>query len=226
LLDDALLQHRRLGNIHDAAATLRMLAHLALNEQRLDEASAQSTESLGIFRALHDPNCAARSARIHAQVLCAAGDPAGALGHAQSAAATFREHVSRVELAGALHIVGCIHAEFGDRQAARRALLDAIDAQGGMAFDRGLSRLLEAIAGMHPEAPVAPALLGSASAMREHWKLSMLPAERTEHDRCHAAVRAAYDGGNFERALSTGRALTRDEAIQNARALLRDVDSG
>ena len=226
LLDDALLQHRRLGNVHDAAATLRMLAHLALNEQRLDNASAQSGESLGIFRALHDPNCAARSARIHAQALCAAGDPAGALSHAQSAATTFREHGSGVELAGALRIVGCIHAELGDRKAARRALLDAIDAQGGVTFDRGLPRLLEAIAGMHPEAPLAAALLGNASAMRHHWKLLMLPAEREEHDRWHAAVRGAHSDGNFERAVATGSALTRDEAIKNARALLRDVETG
>ena len=89
-------------------------------------------ESLRIFHALHDPNCAARSARIHAQVLCEVGNPAGALSYAQSAAATFREHGSRVELTGALRIVGCIQAELGERQAARRALLDAIDAQGGV----------------------------------------------------------------------------------------------
>ena len=225
LLDDALLQHRRLGNVHDAAATLRMLARLALNEQRLDEASAQSAESLRIFHALHDPNCAARSARIHAQVLCAAGNPAGALSYAQSAAATFREHGSRVELTGALRIVGCIQAELGERQAARRALLDAIDAQGGVTFDGGLPRLLEAIAGMHPEAPVAPVLLGSAMAMRNHWKLPMLQAEREEHDRWHVAVRTAHSDGDFDRAVSIGQALTRDEAIQNARALLRDVAS-
>ncbi len=225
LLDDALLQHHRLGNVHDAAATLRMLAHLDLNEQRLDKASAQSAESLGIFRALHDPNCAARSARIHAQVLCAAGDPSGALSHAQSAAATFREHGSRVELAGALRIVGFIHAELGDRKAARRALLDAIDAQSGVTFDRGLPRLLEAIAGMHPEAPVAAALLGNASAMRQHWKLLMLPAEREEHDRWHAAVRAAHSDGDFDRAVAAGRILTRDEAIRNARALLQEVEA-
>ncbi|TMG81961.1 MAG: hypothetical protein E6H78_15810 [Betaproteobacteria bacterium] len=225
LLDAALLQHRRLGNIHDAAATLRMLAHLALNEQRLDEASAQSAESLGIFRALHDPNCAARSARIHAQVLCATGDAAGALSPAQSAAATFREHGSRVELAGALRIVGCIHAELGDRQAARHALLGAMDAQSGATFDRGLPRLLEAIAGMHPDASVAPQLLGGAAVLREQWNVPVFPAERAAYESLHAAVRAKHAPVDFDRALATGRALTRDEAIQNALALLQDVGS-
>src|SRR6185369_4215741 len=65
LLDDALVQHRRFGNVHDAATTLGLLGQLALNEHRLDEARAQSAESLRIFRALHDRNCGATAAEIH-----------------------------------------------------------------------------------------------------------------------------------------------------------------
>src|SRR5207244_2523928 len=120
LLDEALVQHRRFGNVHDAATTLGLLGQLALNEQRLDEARAQSAESLRMFRALHDRNCGAHAADIHAIVLCAMGEAAAALPHAESAAATYRELGFPLSLARALCTVGCIRATLGEVDAARR----------------------------------------------------------------------------------------------------------
>ena len=108
LLDDALVQHRRFGNVHDAATTLGLLGRLALNEHRLDEARAQSAESLRIFRALHDRNCGAHAAMVHATVLTAMGGVAAALPHAEAAAATYRELGFPLSLARTLCTVGRI----------------------------------------------------------------------------------------------------------------------
>jgi len=223
LLDDALVQHRRFGNVHDAATTLGLLGRLALNEHRLDEARARSAESLRVFRTLHDLNCGAHAAEIYATVLCAMGEAEAALSHAESAAATYRELGFAHSLAHALCTLGRVHATLGGLDAARRALFDGLIAQQRADRDIALPGLLEAIAGMHPDAPVAPQLLGSAAALREQWNVPVFPVERAEYERCHAAVRAKHAPVDFDRALATGRALTRDEAIQNALALLQDV---
>jgi predicted ATPase/class 3 adenylate cyclase len=219
LLDDALVQHRRFGNVHDAATTLDLLGQLALNEHRLEEARAQSAESLRIFGALHDLNCGAHAAEMHATVLCAMGEAAAALPHAESAAATYRELGFPHSLAHALCTVGRIHATLGEVDAARRALFDGLIEQQRSSRDTVLPGLLEAIAGMYPDAPVAPQLLGSAAALREQWNVSVFPSERAEHESRHADVRAKHPDADFDRAFAVGRALTRDDAIQSALAL-------
>ena len=219
LLDDALVQHRRFGNVHDAATTLGLLGQLALNEHRLDEARAQSAESLRIFRALHDPNCGAHAAEIHATVLCALGEAAAALPHAESAAATYRELGFPHSLARALCTVGRVHFKLGEVDAARRALFDGLIEQQRANRDTALPGLLEAIAGMHPDAPVAPQLLGSAAALRELWNVHVFPSERAEHESRHADVRARHPDADFDRTFAVGRALTRDDAIQSALSL-------
>jgi non-specific serine/threonine protein kinase len=225
LLDDALVQHRRFGNVHDAATTLGLLGRLALNEHQLDEARAQSAESLRIFRALHDRNCGAHAADVHATVLCAMGEAAAALPHAESAAATYRELGFAHSLARTLGTVGRVHAALGDIDAARRALFDGLIEEQRANRDAALPGLLEAIAGMYPEAPVAPQLLGSAAALREQWNVSVFPAERAEYERWHAAVRAKHAPVDYDRAVAAGRALSRDEAIQSALPLLQDIGS-
>ena len=219
LLDDALIRHRRLGNAHDEATTLRLLGQLALSERRLDEASAQSAESLRLFRALHDRNCAADSAAARAMVLCATGDAAGALRHAESAAATYRELGFPHSLAGTLRIISRVHAALGNVGAARRALFDGLVEQRRANRDHALPKLLEAIAGMHPEAPIAPQLLGKSAVLREQGNVPIFPAERAEYESWHAAVRAKHTDADFDRAFAAGRVLTRDDAIQSALAL-------
>ena len=219
LLDDALVQHRRFGNVHDAATTLGLLGRLALNEHRLNEARAQSAESLRIFRALHDRNCGATAAEIHSTVLCALGEAAAALPHAESAAATYRELGFPHALARVLCTVGRIHAALGEADAARRALFDGLIEQQRANRDTALPGLLEAIAGMYPDAPVAAQLLGSAAALREQWNVPVFPFEREEHERRLANVHAKYPDAEFDRAFAVGRGLTRDHAIQSALAL-------
>jgi hypothetical protein len=69
---------------------------------------------LRIFRALHDRNCGATAAEIHSTVLCALGEAAAALPHAESAAATYRELGFPHALARILCTVGRIHAALGE----------------------------------------------------------------------------------------------------------------
>ncbi|HEU5297150.1 MAG TPA: winged helix-turn-helix domain-containing protein [Burkholderiaceae bacterium] len=219
LLDDALVQHRRTGNAHEAAQTLWLLARLALNEDRLDEARALSAESLRVFRALLDPKCGARAARIHATVLSAMGDEAAALQHAESAAETYRELGMPLSLAISLCTVGCIHAKLGQGDAARNALFSGLIAQQRATADTYLPEQLESIAALHPDAPVAAQLLGAAATLREQLNVLLLPYDRAQRERRHADVRMKQPAAEFNLAFAAGRALTRDDAIRSALAL-------
>ncbi len=219
LLDDALVQHRRTGNQHDAAKTLGLLGQLALNEHRLDEARALASESQRIFRTLHDPKCGASAAIVHATVLNAMGEGAAALPHAESAAQTYRELGFPLYRARALCRVGCIHATLGQSDAARRALFDGLTEQQRAERDAGLPDLLEMIAATHAEDPVAPQLLGAAAALRQRSNIPLLPSESMESERRHTDVRARHPEAMFDRAFAIGHTQTRDEAIRSAMGL-------
>jgi hypothetical protein len=197
-----------------------LLGRLALNEDRLDEARALTAEGLRVFRSLHDPKCQAKTALVHASVLHAMGDGAAALPHAESAVSTYRELDFPDYLAQALCTVGCIHAAMGQRDAARQALFSGLTEQRRAVRDTHLPALFEAIAGMHPEAPVAAQLLGSAQAVREKLNVPLLPRERAEREKRHAEVRAEQAAAAFDRAFGEGRGLIRDDAIRSALALL------
>jgi predicted ATPase/DNA-binding winged helix-turn-helix (wHTH) protein len=219
LLDDALAQLRRFGQEHESADTLVELGQLALHERRLDEARALTTEGLRIFRGLHDPKCGARTAIYLSRVFQALGDGPAALPHAEAAATTYREMGFPLQSARALCALGCIHATMGQGDAARRALFTGLVAQQGADRDTHLPELLEAIAGLHPDAPESARLLGSAAALRERMSLPLLPSDRADREQRHEEVRARHAGTDFDHAFAAGRALTRDEAIRSALAL-------
>jgi tetratricopeptide (TPR) repeat protein len=222
LLGAALIQHRRMGNVHDAAYTLGTLGKVAMNERRFAEAGAYWGESLGIFRTLQDRNCGAFAAEAYAATLLAQGDNGTALHEAEAAAAAFRElgDVRHHALARVLGLIATIHTALGNRDAARQALREALGSQRHASLDINLAGLLEKVAAMHPDAPSAPALLGSAAAMREQSHNPVFPAQREEYERCYAAVRAKQEPEEFERSVASGRALARDEAIGSALSLL------
>jgi hypothetical protein len=147
------------------------------------------------------------------------GDAAAALPHAESAAVTYRELDFPHSLARTLCTVGSIHATLGKVDTARRVLFDGLIEQQRTNRDAALPGLLEAIAGLYPDAPVAPQLLGSAAALREQWNVPVFPSERAQHERRHADLRARCTDAEFDRAFAAGRSLTRDDAIQSALAL-------
>src|SRR5258708_39763377 len=117
--------------------------------------------------------------------------------------------------------MGRVHATLRGLDAPRSALFDGINEQQRANRDPPLPGLLEAIAGMHPDASVAPQLLGSAAVLREQWNVPVFPAERAAYESLHPAGRAKHAPVDFNRALATVRAPTRDQASQNALSLLR-----
>jgi len=225
LLEAALIQHRRMGNVHDAATALRSLGELALNERRFDDARSHCAESLRMFRALHDPNCEARTGAVQAIVLCATDAPADALSVAESVVETHRRVGSRTMRAMGLRTLARVRNALGNIDEARRALCDAIEAQRPLERNHALPNLLEAVAGLSPDAAAAPMLLGGAATLRELWRVPLFPAERDEYERSYAAVRAQHGDDDFERGMASGRVLDRHAATDCALALLRSQSS-
>ena len=81
-----------------------------------------------------------------------------------------------------------------------------------------IADLLAAVAGVHPDAPASPRLLGHATATREAANVPVLPSDRIDLERWTAAVQVAH-GDAFEREFATGRSMTRDDAVARALAL-------
>ena len=218
LLENALTEHVRLGNTHDAAITLRSLGKLELNVGRLMEARHASEESAKIFSRLQDPNCAARSALVVAEVFHAIGDHSFALRHAEDAAAAEARLGFHQHRATALWLTGRCHEANGNRDAARRAYFEGMRAVAKTSVTSSLAGLVESIAGTHPGAPAAPRLLGFAAAAREAVNVSLLPSDRADQNRWVAAVRGAHRHA-FESEFAAGRSMTHDDAIAMALAL-------
>ena len=217
LLERALAQQHRFGNVHDSANSQSLLGHVALNEGHVDAALAQCGQSVEVFASLHDPNCRAHAALRHAAALRVGGDPAASRRVAESAVATYRILRFPHALARALCAVAEAAAALGDDDAARRAVVEALVAQRGANRDTPLPALLEWVAGRYPQATVAPRLLGSAAALRERWSVPVFAYDRAELDGRHAVVRAQH--GAFDHEFAAGRRLSRDEAIACALAL-------
>ncbi|MES2103742.1 MAG: winged helix-turn-helix domain-containing protein [Pseudomonadota bacterium] len=225
LLDDALVQHRRVGNVHDAATTVFLQGRLALREHRLDEAHALAMESLRIFQSLHDPKCEAENALDLATVLLAMGDAEAALPLAEHAAAAYRGLELFRAATWALRTVGCIHARLGQNGKARHALFSGLLGLQERGHNTSLPELLEGIAGMHPNTPVAAQLLGAAESQREQRGIPIPSHESAERQRWHKTVRAELADAAFKHAFATGRSMTRDETIEAALALRAGSDT-
>jgi tetratricopeptide (TPR) repeat protein len=218
LLDGALAEQRRLGNLHDAGTTLRSLAQLDLNVGRFDEALRASEQSAAIFRALHDPNCGARTALVSGEVLQAMGQHALALRHAEDAAAVAANLEFHHSRAAALWLAGRAQQSQLDLEAAKRAYFEALREIKLTTQDALLPALLEAIAGTHPDAPLAVRLFGKAAALREARNLPVPSYYRAESERRMEALRVVH-GDTFERELTAGRSIARDDAIAMALTL-------
>ena len=219
LLESVLAEHRRLGNVHDAGMTLRSLGQLNLNSGRFDEALRAGDESARIFRSLHDRNCGSRTALLRGETLHAMGKHALARGQAEEAAVVAADLGFHESRAAAMWLAGRSHEAEGNRNAARRVYFEGLREIAQSTSRAGLPRLLEAIGGLHPNAPAAPRLLGLAAALLELSNTPVFPAERADVERWRAAVRAAHDPLDFDRLFAAGRASHHDDALAEALVL-------
>jgi predicted ATPase/class 3 adenylate cyclase len=218
LLDAALAEHRRLGNVHDAATALRALGKLELSVGRLTAALRAIEESVEIFHTLQDPNCGTRSTLVLAEVLHAMGDDARALEHAEHSVAVETRLGFHQHRATALWLAGRCNEAIGDRDAARRMYFDGVRAANQTRSPSPLIGLVEAVAGTHPGSASGPRLLGYAAALREAMNIPLAPSDRPDVARWIAAARAAHTD-SFDREFAAGRAMTREDAVAMVLAL-------
>src|SRR5207237_1324775 len=111
--------------------------------------------------------------------------------------------------AAALLLAGRAQQAQLDLGAAKRAYFEALREIKLAMQDALLPAVLEAIAGTHPDAPVAARLLGKATALRD---VCNLPVFSSDHERPIETVRVMH-GDTFEREFAAGRSITRDDAI-------------
>jgi tetratricopeptide (TPR) repeat protein len=220
--EEALAHARAAGNGTIIAYTLDHLALMRQHQGDYPRATAAYQESLAVWRELGSRFGIAQSLRHLGTLARLQGDLARAAAVGEEALALCRELGSPLYIAPALHLLGTVAHEQGDdaRAAARFAeslvICQEINQQSGAAqcLDG-----LAAVAHSRGEPERAARLLGAAAALRDAIGLIPSPAERADHERTLAAVRAAMDPEAFVAAWGAGRAMPLRQAVDEALAI-------
>ncbi|EXG82050.1 AfsR/SARP family transcriptional regulator [Cryptosporangium arvum] len=131
--EHALAAYRRLGDVRNQAAALRVIAANIAGEGRRDEAVRLLREALTLSNSVDDTrgagHCWDLLGTIHRQV----GDRRSAVVHWHRAAANYRRAGAPAARAAVLLAIGDLHEQSGDRGAGRAAWIEARAALGDSA---------------------------------------------------------------------------------------------
>jgi predicted ATPase/class 3 adenylate cyclase len=118
-----------------------------------------------------------------------------------------------------LHGLGRVAQSRGEYAAARAHHAEALAVWQAAGLRFGVPLSLEALASLataQQQAEWAARLFGSAEALQEVFHFILAPADRADHDRDVATARAALGEAAFAAAWAAGRAMTMEQAIDEA----------
>lgn len=195
--------YRAAGDDAGVADTLQMAGFTSWLTGDLPAARAHLDDALARFDVAGDPEGVA-SARVHlAAVACYAGEPARARWLAEDALARFRTLAFKEGIAWALNIAGLVE-DRPDRAA--DLLRAALDIHREVGDRWRAASVLEALAGVVPDAAQAVELLAEASTIRRTLGTPTPPVERPARDATEARLRAALTDPDFYTAWARGEA--------------------
>jgi tetratricopeptide (TPR) repeat protein len=219
LLERSLGIWRWLGNRHKTSLTLRHLGEAAREHGDLDRAQMYFEEAVVA--------CREQGALGHlAYVLFELGSvlyQRKAYDQAQPLYAESLELAAHCGLDYALGYTGNMLAStlfhLGEPVRARQLHQQALRFYAESQDEEGITWTLERLAvleAMYGDAPTAARLLGAASAAREALGIPRSRWDQVDWDRAAATARAALGESLFARTFETGRALSRQRAIEQA----------
>jgi predicted ATPase/class 3 adenylate cyclase len=217
-LEAALSLWRDIGERGGMAVSLNNLGMLALDRNDLEGARSMHEESLAIARELGNRNGMARSLGNLGMVACAQRDYASARLLFEECRTIMRELGDRDGLAAALHSLGAVAYERGDLAVAVAHYVESL------AILRELGHRVRIIYSLEELASVAAAvgnpaqaarLWGAGERLREEIG-APAPNDAGYAERVAAARATLADERSFTQAWTAGRALTLEQAIDEA----------
>jgi predicted ATPase/transcriptional regulator with XRE-family HTH domain len=229
-LAERLALARELGDSLLLGEALSFAGHLAYRQGEYGQSETLLDEALHLLRGLEDSVLNANAEEGIA--LLALGDTAMAQGQFDHAARRYEDALKRLQAGG--YLWGPIDAQIG-LAAATYCAGNALEAASlyaksfYRARDSGITLLvasallgLAGIAAESGRAEQAVHLLGAAEAMAASFSAPIFPRDQPVRDRCLNALTAALGEERLVAAREAGRALTREGAIAEAEAVVRD----
>jgi DNA-binding SARP family transcriptional activator/predicted ATPase len=218
-LDESEALFRALGDKRSIAVHVNLLGIMALDANDLDAAQAHYAEALAIGRELNDMDLQTKELSNLAGLALHRGDTAQAKELYEQVLVQQREWNSKWRMVGCLYGLGQVCILEGDLDAAEALLREGLTLiQDPKSQDArvlilvALSRIMAA----RGRALSAARLLGSVEANLQISTWNLMSDDRVAVEQHSAAIRAALSPAEFEAAFAAGRALTLEQALQEA----------
>src|SRR5215212_6193945 len=232
LIDAALPLARRLRNTGQLITALLNAGLVAYSQERYGTAEVRLQEGLDVAHGLDDGEPAKR--RITGILLSNLGLMALAQGHLDRAATLFAEAIPlhRADNYGwaldhALTGLGGVYYCQGEIGRAAPLFAEALELAWAVPDPRKVTIALLGIVGVAAAGgrTVASArLLGAAEAISENTGVPFAPSDRPVYERSLAALIAGLGEGRFAEIRESGRSMTIDSAVAEAREVVRADD--
>ncbi len=233
MLDEGLALARTVDNSTrenraDIGLILRQRGRILLGLGRYLEAAQSFEESLTAFRELgSEPNIAFSLCHVGVAAY-GQGDLKLSRAHCEAALALARTSGSTMFIVLVLEYLGLVAFACGDITGAARAFSEAFVQAEKLGANTGHRHRLAGVAVLavgcgSPEE--AARLLGAAGAETRTWGTPFQLPMSADYDRATAEARAMIGEDRFATAWATGQALTREEAVADAREFLAKVES-
>lgn len=221
--EDCLTLSRQTGDDRLVAQTLLNLGSVNAIRGNLDRALTLFEESLALARAVGDSRTVARTLNQLGEVARITGDDARAAAYYEESLTLCRHRGEKERIAMALHNLGPVMHRLGNDARARDVLTESLALSWELRNVHGSAICLAGIAGVIAKpANLADVvrLLGAADALRASIGVQWEPVDRAEFDRSVAAAHADADASVFATAWANGAAMTLEQAVTCAQALL------
>ncbi len=219
LAEESLVAFRDAGDRRGIAAALNMLGILAADQGEYDAARSWFEESLAIRRESGDKRGLATSLSSLGLAAQGQGDYAAARSYFEESLPIRRELGDKRGIASALRNLGVIAWHLSDRAQAAAFLKESLALRKAQANRSGIAECVEDLARLAPHAEQAARLLGAAAALRDAIGAPLPPSDQADHDRSVATLRGTLGAHAFKIAWDLGRAMTPDQAIEEALAV-------
>jgi predicted ATPase/DNA-binding SARP family transcriptional activator len=212
---------RKLGDPKNRARALNRLGLLSYYQGDVAAAHAFYEEGLAIQREIGDAEGVAVSLVNLGFMAGRQGDQARARSYFEESLAIQRRLGNKGGIANALHGLAFLTCEQSDAGTARALLEESLAIYRELGNKQGIAVSLEAFARLavvEGQAERAGRLWGAGAALRKAIGVSLAPADQTEQEARLAALRRSLGEASFSLAYEAGRALTWEQAIQEALA--------